>query len=49
MNVSILFDNFGMYMHGFYNTLRASVIAFVARFVLGVAVSVMIITVLTTL
>ncbi|AEP91733.1 amino acid ABC transporter permease [Bacillus subtilis] len=45
MNVSILFDNFGMYMDGFYHTLLASVIALAGSFVLGVAVAVMRITV----
>ncbi|XVL96378.1 amino acid ABC transporter permease [Bacillus subtilis] len=45
MNVSILFDNFGMFMDGFYHTLLASVIALAGSFVLGVAVAVMRITV----
>lgn len=45
MNVSILFDNFSMYMDGFYHTLLASVIALAGSFVLGVAVAVMRITV----
>ncbi|TYS24374.1 amino acid ABC transporter permease [Bacillus subtilis] len=45
MNVSILFDNFGMYMDGFYHTLLASVIALAGSFVLGVVVAVMRITV----
>lgn len=45
MNVSILFDNFGMFMDGFYHTLLASVIALTGSFVLGVAVAVMRITV----
>ncbi len=45
MNVSILFDNFGMYMDGFYHTLLASIIALAGSFVLGVVVAVMRITV----
>ncbi|MCY8718086.1 amino acid ABC transporter permease [Bacillus sp. S10C12M] len=45
MNVSILFDNFDMYMDGFYHTLLASVIALAGSFVLGVVVAVMRITV----
>ncbi|MBT2574291.1 amino acid ABC transporter permease [Bacillus sp. ISL-51] len=41
MNISILADNFDMYLDGFFHTLLASLIALAGSFLLGVLIAVM--------
>lgn len=44
MNISILTDNFDMYLDGFFHTLLASLIALAGSFLLGVLIAIMRIT-----